>query len=84
MMKLKIISIALLSIAVLAACGDKGKKSTKTNTTTQNTGTKGENSGLKLAFVNADTLNKYYFMIYRRKSSSSNTWSKLGLIFCFI
>ncbi|MBL7705079.1 MAG: OmpH family outer membrane protein [Taibaiella sp.] len=63
MMKLKLISAALLSLVVLAACGDKGKKSTKTNTTTQSTEAKGENSGLKLAFVNADTLNKYYLYL---------------------
>lgn len=62
-MKLKLISAALLSLVVLAACGDKGKKSTKTNTTTQSTEAKGENSGLKLAFVNADTLNKYYLYL---------------------
>lgn len=62
-MKLKLISAALLSLVVLAACGDKGKKSTKTNNTTQSTETKGENPGLKLAYVNADTLNKYYLYL---------------------
>lgn len=62
-MKLKLISAALLSLVVLAACGDKGKKATKTNNTTQSTETKGENPGLKLAYVNADTLNKYYLYL---------------------
>lgn len=62
-MKLKLISAALLSIAVLAACGDKGKKSGTTHTTTQSTKTSSETQGLKLAFVNADTLNKYYLYL---------------------
>ena len=62
-MKLKLISAALLSIAVLAACGDKGKKSGTTHTTTQSTKTNSETQGLKLAFVNADTLNKYYLYL---------------------
>lgn len=62
-MKLKLISAALLSLVVLAACGDKGKKSTNTKTTTQSTETKGENQGLKLAYVNADTLNKHYLYL---------------------
>lgn len=62
-MKLKLISATLLSLVVLAACGDKEKKSTNTKPTTQSTATKGENQGLKLAYVNADTLNKYYLYL---------------------
>ena len=68
-MKLKLISAALFSIAVLAACGDKGKKSAKTNTPAQSTEKKGENAGLKLAFVNADTLNKYYLYLKDQEAS---------------
>ncbi|RYE00406.1 MAG: OmpH family outer membrane protein [Sphingobacteriales bacterium] len=61
-MKLKLISAAIFSLAVLAACGDKGKKPGTTQTTTQSTKNNGT-QGLKLAFVNADTLNKYYLYL---------------------
>lgn len=60
-MKLKLASAAILSMALLASCGGdkkpKGQKAPATTTTTENNAPV---SGPRLAYVNADTLNKHY------------------------
>lgn len=59
-MKLKLASAAILSIVVLTACGDKKTNGTKVPAATKNTENTGSVAGPKLAYVNADTLNKHY------------------------
>lgn len=60
-MKLKLAGAAILSLAILASCGDKKSKTNKSTQASNTTSANTENaSGPKLAYVNADTLNKHY------------------------
>ncbi len=59
-MKLKLASIAIISLALLASCGDKKTNTAKTPAATNSTDNAASTTGPKLAYVNADTLNKHY------------------------
>ncbi|HRP88603.1 MAG TPA: OmpH family outer membrane protein [Edaphocola sp.] len=59
--KLSVITLVITGSVILFSCGDKKNKNTNTTPTTKvEAKTDSEAKGLKIAFVNADTLNSKY------------------------